>query len=63
MLQMNWKTLEIRLPKSMAVVAKMSDAYITYNMFASEGIKFDAIVADIYAARTRRKCIRVLEIS
>ena len=38
---------ENKIAKSMAVVAKMSGcAYITYNMFASEGIKFDAIVMD-----------------
>ena len=36
-----------KIAKSMAVVAKMSgSAYITYDMFASEGIKFDAIVMD-----------------
>lgn len=36
-----------KIAKSMAVVAKMFGcAYITYNMFASEGIKFDAIVMD-----------------
>ena len=35
------------IAKSMAVVAKMFGcAYITYNMFASEGITFDAIVMD-----------------